>query len=51
MTRFSMGRTAAYRRLHELVDYGLIRRYRLLYNDAGLLAATPDGLGGLTCSG
>lgn len=44
MTRFSMGRTAAYRRLHELVDYGLIRRYRLLYNDAGLLAATPDGL-------
>ena len=44
MTRFSIGRTAAYRRLHELVEYGLIRRHRLLYNDAGLLTATPDGL-------
>ena len=44
MTRFSIGRTAAYRRLHELVEFGLIRRHRLLYNDAGLLTATPDGL-------
>lgn len=44
MTRFSIGRTAAYRRLHELVEYGLIRRHRLLYNDAALLTATPDGL-------
>jgi hypothetical protein len=44
MTRFSIGRTAAYRRLHELVEYGLIRRHRLLYNDAGLLTATPAGL-------
>lgn len=41
MTRFSIGRTASYRRLHEL---GLIRRHRLLYNDAGLLTATPEGL-------
>jgi len=40
MTRFSIGRTAAYRRLHELVDYGLVRRHRLLYNDVGLLTAT-----------
>ena len=37
MTRFAIGRTAAYRRLHELVEFGLIRRHRLLYNDAGLL--------------
>ena len=44
MTRFSIGRTAAYRRLHELVEFGLIRRHRLLYNDAGLLTATSDGL-------
>ena len=44
MTRFSIGRTAAYRRLHELVEFELIRRHRLLYNDAGLLTATPDGL-------
>lgn len=44
MTRFSIGRTAAYRRLHELDEYELIRRHRLLYNDAGLLTATPDGL-------
>jgi predicted HTH transcriptional regulator len=26
MTRFSIGRTAAYRRLHELVEFGLRRR-------------------------
>jgi hypothetical protein len=44
MTRFSMGRTATYRRLHELVDYGLVRRHRLLYNDGGLLTATAEGL-------
>ena len=44
MTRFSIGRTAAYRRLHELVEFGLIRRHRLLYNDGGLLTATADGL-------
>lgn len=44
MTRFSIGRTASYRRLHELVEYGLVRRHRLLYNDAGLLTTTPDGL-------
>ena len=25
MARFSIGRTAAYRRLHELVDFGLLR--------------------------
>jgi hypothetical protein len=40
----SIGRTACYRRLHELVELGLIRRHRLLYNDAGLLTATTDGL-------
>lgn len=34
MMRFSIGRTAAYRRLHELVDYGLVRRHRLLYTTA-----------------
>ncbi len=45
MTRFSIGRTATYRRLHELVDYGLVRRHRLLYNDGGLLTATAEGLG------
>lgn len=44
MTRFSIGRTAAYRRVHELVGYGLLRRHRLLYNDGGLLTATADGL-------
>jgi excisionase family DNA binding protein len=44
MSRFSIGRTATYRRLHELVDYGLVRRHRLLYNDGGLLTATADGL-------
>lgn len=44
MTRFSIGRTACYRRLHELVEFGLIRRHRLLYNDGGLLTATADGL-------
>jgi hypothetical protein len=44
MTRFSIGQTVAYRRMHELVKYGLTRRHRLLYNDAGLLTATPDGL-------
>ncbi len=44
MTRFSIGRTATYRRLHELVDYGLVRRHRLLYNDGGLLTATAEGL-------
>jgi Helix-turn-helix domain len=44
MTRFSIGRTASYRRLHELVEYGLIRRHRLLDNDAALLTATSDGL-------
>jgi hypothetical protein len=44
MTRFSIGRTATYRRLHELVDSGLVRRHRLLYNDGGLLTATAKGL-------
>jgi hypothetical protein len=44
MTGFSIGRTAAYRRLHELVDFGLVRRHRLLYNDSGLLTATAEGL-------
>jgi hypothetical protein len=44
MTRFTIGRTACYRRLHELAEFGLIRRHRLLYNDGGLLTATPDGL-------
>ena len=44
MIRFSIGRTATYRRLHELVDFGLIRRHRLLYNDGGLLTATAEGL-------
>lgn len=44
MTRFSIGRTATYRRLHELVDYGLVRHHRLLYNDGGLLTATAEGL-------
>jgi len=44
MTRFSIGRTAAYRRLHELVDFGLLRRHRLLYHDGGLLTATAEGL-------
>ena len=44
MTRFSIGRTATYRRLHELVDFGLVRRHRLLYNDGGLLTATAEGL-------
>ena len=27
MIRFSIGRTATYRRLHELVDFGLVRRH------------------------
>ena len=44
MIRFSIGRTATYRRLHGLVDYGLVCRHRLLYNDGGLLAATAEGL-------
>ncbi len=44
MARFSIGRTAAYRRLHELVDSGLLRRHRLLYRDGGLLTATAEGL-------
>jgi hypothetical protein len=44
MTRFSIGRTATYRRLHELVDHGLLRRHRLLYNDGGLLTASAEGL-------
>jgi hypothetical protein len=44
MTRFSIGRTVTYRRLHELVELGLVRRHRLLYNDGGLLTATADGL-------
>ena len=44
MARFSIGRTAAYRRLHELVDFGLLRRHRLLYRDGGLLTATAEGL-------
>ncbi len=44
MTRFAIGRTATYRRLHELVDFGLVRRHRLLYNDGGLLTATAEGL-------
>lgn len=44
MIRFSMGRAATYRRLHELVDYGLVRRHRLLYKDGGLLTATAEGL-------
>lgn len=44
MTRFSIGRTAAYRRLHELVEFELVRRHRLLYSDARLLTVTPDGL-------
>jgi hypothetical protein len=44
MTRFGMGRSATYRRLAQLLDYGLLRRHRLLYNDGGLLAATPEGL-------
>jgi hypothetical protein len=44
MARFSIGRTAAYRRLHELVDFGLLRRHRFLYRDGGLLTATAEGL-------
>ena len=44
MTRFSIGRTATYRRLHELVEFRLVRRHRLLYNDGGLLTATAEGL-------
>ena len=44
MARFSIGRTATYRRLHELVEFGLVRRHRLLYNDGGLLTATAEGL-------
>lgn len=44
MSRFGMGRTATYRRLAELADYGLLRRHRVLYNDGGLLTATAEGL-------
>lgn len=44
MTRFQMGRTAAYRRIGELVDYQLLRRHRVLYHDGGLLTATAEGL-------
>jgi hypothetical protein len=44
MSRFGMGRTATYRRVAELVDYGLVRRHRVLYNDGGLLTATAEGL-------
>ena len=44
MARFSIGRTAAYRRLHQLVDFGLLQRHRLLYRDGGLLTATAEGL-------
>jgi hypothetical protein len=44
MTRFSIGRTATYRRLHELAEFGLVQRQRLLYNDGGLLTATAEGL-------
>ncbi len=44
MRRLSIGRTAAYRRIHELVECGLVRRHRVLYNDGGLLTATIEGL-------
>lgn len=44
MTRYGMGRTVTYRRVHELVEYGLVRRHRVLHNDGGLLTATADGL-------
>jgi hypothetical protein len=44
MTRFSIGRTATYRRLHELAEFGIVRRHRLLYNDGGLLTTTAEGL-------
>lgn len=44
MARVGMGRSATYRRLAQLVDYGLLRRYRVLYNDGALLAATAEGL-------
>jgi DNA-binding Lrp family transcriptional regulator len=44
MKRLSIGRTATYRRIHELVDSGLLRRHRMLYNDGGLLTATAEGL-------
>jgi hypothetical protein len=44
MTRFSIGRTVTYRLLHELAEFGLVRRHRLLYNDGGLLTATAEGL-------
>ena len=44
MTRFSIGRTATYRRLNELAEFGLVRRHRLRYNDSGLLTATAEGL-------
>jgi hypothetical protein len=44
MARFSIGRTATYRRLHALVECGLLRRQRVLYNDGGLLTATAEGL-------
>ena len=44
MTRFSIGRTATYRRVHELAEFGLVLRHRLLYNDGGLLTATAEGL-------
>jgi predicted transcriptional regulator len=41
MTRFSIGRTATYRRLHELVEFGLVRRHRLLYNDGACSRQRP----------
>jgi len=31
-------------RPHGLVEFGLVRRHRLLYNDSGLLTATAEGL-------
>lgn len=44
MTRFSIGRTVAYRRVHELVEYDLLCRQCVLYADGGLLVVTADGL-------
>ncbi len=42
--RFDMGRTAAYRRVKELVDQGLVERHRILHADDGLLMPTTRGL-------
>jgi hypothetical protein len=42
--RFGMGRSWCYQRLHSLARDRLLEEHRLLHQQPGLYAATPDGL-------